>query len=113
MPLFLAIPPDNCHAIFAFAVITLISAFASTRYSIPSNSREAIDDMLGVFTLIRDATIVLQASRQRIKLTNTNLSFQPDRIFDLVPLPSDMVEALGRLQQINKEENSSLLLRET
>jgi Fungal specific transcription factor domain len=55
---------DNCHAVFAFSVIAMMSAIISTRFAEDRNQKDPFESILLIFELLEGIRLVSKSGRE-------------------------------------------------
>lgn len=105
------VTPDNCHALFSLSCIVSLLAFAFPYRRQLVSSSKPLDDILGVFVLIRGVQTVLQSAQEWISrgplgalIGNWNST--------VCGLPEDMNSALEKLFDKNETDTPDPSSRE-
>lgn len=103
------ISPANCHALFAFAGVIALSAFASPTDSGPNATASPVDKILEFFPLIRGIQTVIRSALPWIAEGSMNpmMNRQWDRLkFEPESMPSNLSPIVGAqlhaLQELNR-----------
>jgi hypothetical protein len=103
-PLLQDINGSNCDAMFAFASVMSILAFASLPLSSSVDSRIPIDDLLQVFTLCRGVHEVLRISWDWVHKGRLARLFETDDTEQ--SLPENLRRAIAQVEDLNKSRNA-------